>query len=122
MSDTISQAKEALDLALAVIGAGSVTFVATSWRLCSEEEKLDRGRALLAVLLASVGLVLASVAVVFMAPITWESVGENRGEVSGVLFGYDLISALAGILLLIALATFVRAIRYTVQTFRAYRD
>ena len=122
MSDTVTGAKEALDLGLAVIGAGSVAFVATSWRLCSEEERLDRGRAPLAVLLACVGLALAFAAVLFMAPIAWKSVAENRGAVSSFLLAYNLIFVLAAILLLAGVVTLARAAHYTVHTFRVYRD
>jgi hypothetical protein len=122
MSDTVARAKEALDLGLAVIGAGSVSFIAASWKLSSEEERLERGRALLSVLLALVAGILAVVAVLFMAPVAWESVGRNRGEVSDVLLAFDLIFVLAVILLVVAMATLVRAILYIFRTLRAYRD
>lgn len=122
MSNTVARAKDALDIGLAVIGAGSVSFIAASWKLSSEEERLERGRALLSVLLAFVAVTLAVVAVLFMAPVAWESVGKNRGEVSGVLLAFDLIFVLAAILLAVALTTFVRAILYIVRTLRAYRD
>jgi len=122
MSDTVARAKEALDLGLAVIGAGSVSFIAASWKLSSEEERVERGRALLAVLLALVAVILAVVAVLFMAPVAWESVGKNRGEVSGILLAFGLIFVLAVILLVVASTTLVRAIIYIVRTLRAYRD
>ena len=122
MGDTISQAKEALNLGLMVVGAGSIAFVAASWKLSSEEEILDRGRASLAVLLASVSVVLALVAVILMAPIAWETIGKNRGQISGFLVGYDLIFVLVSALLLTTLAAFVRAAHYALQAVRAYRD
>lgn len=122
MSDTVAEATEALNLGLAVIGAGAVTFIGIAWKLSAEEERLDRGRAFLGVLLAAVALALGAAAVLLMAPIARESVLENRGAVSSVLVAYDLIFVLALCLLVGAALTVWRALRYSWRTVLAYRD
>ena len=71
MDDTVFRAKEALNLALAVVGVGCVGFIGIAWKLSSDDETLERGRALLAVTLATVALVLGVAGVLIMAPIAW---------------------------------------------------
>lgn len=122
MSYTVAQGWETLNLALGVVGAGAVTFIGISWKLCQEDERLDRGRAILAVILSASALVLALVAVLLMVPTAWQSIGENRGDLSGFLVAYNVIFVLTTALAASGLVGLVRAIRHLARVLRVYRS